>query len=743
MQLQRMIRLLVSLLILLLLLIDTTEIYSYPFLRKLENWTYDARLNFTRPDTLNDKIVIIDIDETSLIKVGRFPWQRDQLARLVDNLFDDYEIGILGFDIVFAEADKSSGLSAFDQLAENELKDNPLYLEALQRIRPSLQYDRIFANSLVNRNVSLGYYFKTFVQPGEEEKTGQLPDAIAQMDSTWGQRLPINDAAGYVGNLPALQNAALSGGFFDNPFVGADGVFRRVPLIQSFENNLYASLALAVARLALNNPNLEMLVETDGSEGDQDYYALEAINLGSYRIPVDHNAAVYVPYRGKQKSFPYVPAYKILDQTADKALLKDKIVLIGTTAPGLLDLRSTPVQNVYPGVEIHANIIAGILDQNIKHKPAWTAGYEFLLLIVLAVAITLVLTYLSPNYAALGSLLITLALLGGSLYAWSYHLILPLASPLILIALLFIFHMTYGFFVESRGKRHLARMFGQYVPPELVNEMSQSADQFSLEGESRELTVLFSDVRGFTTISEGLDPRQLTQLMNALLTPLTQVIHKHRGTIDKYMGDAIMAFWGAPLEDPQHARHALYAAFDMMESLKTIRQEFREKGWPEVNIGIGINSGLMNVGNMGSEFRVAYTVLGDAVNLGSRLEGLTKAYGVDIIVSASTKQAVDEFIFRELDLVRVKGKHEPVAIYQPIGHKNDIDQDTRTELTSYKQALRAYRQQDWDKAEVDFFNLGQSYPDCQLYQEYLNRISAYRKDPPPADWDGVFTHTSK
>ena len=286
-------------------------------------------------------------------------------------------------------------------------------------------------------------------------------------------------------------------------------------------------------------------------------------------------------------------------------------------------------------------------------------------------------------------------------------------------------------------------MFGQYIPPELVDEMSETSTEFSLDGESREMTVLFSDVRGFTTISEGLDPKQLTQLMNALLTPMTRVIHKNRGTIDKYMGDAIMAFWGAPLNDPEHARHALYAAFDMMQELKVMQQEFREKGWPEVNVGIGINTGIMNVGNMGSEFRVAYTVLGDAVNLGSRLEGLTKAYGVNIIVSETTKAQVEEFVFRELDLVRVKGKNKPVAIFEPIGHKNDVSKDKTSELTRYKQAIRAFRQQDWDKAEMEFFNLSRSYPDTILYEEYLNRIARYRQDPPEPGWDGVFTHTSK
>ncbi|MBC8211812.1 MAG: adenylate/guanylate cyclase domain-containing protein [Gammaproteobacteria bacterium] len=743
MQLQRIIRLLLSLLILASLLIDASGLFHYPFLQKLENWTYDSRLNFTRPDTIDTQVVIVDIDEISLTKVGRFPWKRDQLANLVNNLFDHYQIKTLGFDIVFAEQDTSSGLNAFTKLAQNELKDDQIYLKTLEKLRPSLEYDELFGKSLENKDVVLGYYFKSRVEQGDDEKIGQLPKAITEMTDEWTQRLPIYKAEGFGANLAVLQTSAKSGGYFDNPSVDNDGVFRRVPLIQSYNNQLYSSLALSTASLALDSPNFELIVETDGKKDGRDYYALEAINLGKYRIPVDHNGAVYVPYRGKTGSFPYVSAYKVLNKTADPAVLKNKIVLLGTSAPGLLDLRSTPVENIYPGVEVHANIISGILNQTIKHKPAWSIGYEFLLLILTAAAMFLVLIFLPPILAALSSLIITAIVVAGTLLAWQNSLILPLASPLLLIALLFTLHMTYGFFIESRGKRQLAHMFGQYIPPELVDEMSETATEFSLEGESREMTVLFSDVRGFTTISEGLNPKQLTQLMNALLTPMTRMIHKNRGTIDKYMGDAIMAFWGAPLQDPEHARHALYAAFDMMKELKVMQQEFREKGWPEVNIGIGLNTGVMNVGNMGSEFRVAYTVLGDAVNLGSRLEGLTKAYGVNIIVSETTKAAVDEFVFRELDLVRVKGKNEPVAIFEPIGHKNDVSKEVISELSRYKQALMVFRQQNWDKAEMDFFNLSQSYPDCKLYTEYLDRINAFRQNSPGEDWDGVFTHTSK
>ncbi len=743
MQLQRIVRLALSALVLLVLLIDTSGLYKYPFVRQLENWTYDARLNFTLPRDVDERIVIVDIDENSLAEVGRWPWSRDKLATMVDNLFDYYQADVVGFDIVFAEKDESSGLDKFDELALTRLRHNDEYLAALADIRPSLQHDEIFANSLVGRNVVLGYYFKSSLQEGESGVTGLLPPALTRMDAQWRERLPIKKAAGYGGNLEILQISARSGGYFDNPYVDPDGVFRRVPLVQSYEGYLFASLALATAQAHMNAAGIELIVESEGTKGGKEYYALETINLKNYRIPVDANGAVFVPYRGPQGSFPYISAHEVLHRKASPEMLRDRIVLVGTSAPGLLDLRSTPVQNIYPGVEVHANIISGILDESIKHKPAWTAGYEFVLLVVIATSMALLLPLVSPLLANAGTLGLTGIVLAGTFFAWENNLILPLASPLLLIVLMFMLHMTYGFFIESRGKRQLANLFGHYIPPELVDEMSESPQEFSLDGENREMTVLFSDVRGFTTISEGMDPKQLTQLMNALLTPMTRVIHKNRGTIDKYMGDAIMAFWGAPLADSEHARHALYAAMEMMDELKIMQAEFRERGWPEVNIGIGLNTGDMNVGNMGSEFRMAYTVLGDAVNLGSRLEGLTKNYGVNIIVSETTKAAIPEFVFRELDLVRVKGKQEPVAIFEPLGHRNDLDKSVTSELSTYRKALMYFRAQDWDKAELDFFNLNRANPDRYLYQVYLDRIAIYRKDPPGADWDGVFTHTTK
>ena len=742
MLIQRILRITLGGIILLALLIDTFGIIKYPFLNQLENWTYDARLNYKRLNTIDDRIVIVDIDESSLALEGRWPWSRDKLAAIVNNLFEVYQADVVGFDIVFAEKDESSGLKEFEFLASTELKDDPLFHKALDNIRPSLEYDQMFAKALKDRNVVMGYYFKSNVSENEIAQSGLLPPAVTKLNKQLSARLPINKALGYGGNLKIIQSSARSGGFFDNPFVDSDGVFRRVPLIQIHQDQVYASLALSTTQAYLKNSDIKLNVVNNGTKNDQ-YFALESVHINEFSIPVDGKGAVYVPFRGLSYSFPYISAHKILNKKIDPDSLKGKIVLVGTTAPGLLDLRSTPVQSVYPGVEIHANIISGILDQRINHSPAWAIGYEFIILILIAATMAFLLPVSSPLMATVATTIVLILTVSGTLMAWNSQIILPLASPVLLIVLNYILHMSYGFFIESRGKRQLAHLFGQYIPPEIVDEMSKSPANFSLDGENKVMTVLFSDVRGFTTISEGMDPKQLTQLMNALLTPMTRVIHKHRGTIDKYMGDAIMSFWGAPLEDPDHARHALHAAMEMMVELKIMQKDFESRGWPPINIGIGLNTGNMNVGNMGSEFRMAYTVLGDSVNLGARLEGLTKEYGVNIIVSESTKESIPEFTYRDLDLVRVKGKNEPIAIFEPIGHRDKIDEATTLELARYNQALQSFRAQNWDQAETDFFALSQIHPDRFLYQVYLNRVTHYKGHLPNDDWDGVFTHTSK
>jgi adenylate cyclase len=312
-----------------------------------------------------------------------------------------------------------------------------------------------------------------------------------------------------------------------------------------------------------------------------------------------------------------------------------------------------------------------------------------------------------------------------------------------MVAVLFALNMSYGFFVESRAKRQITGLFGQYVPPELVDEMSRNPEAFSMEGDSRELSVLFTDVRGFTTISEGLDPRELSKLMNEFLTPLTRVIYKYRGTIDKYMGDCIMAFWGAPIHDAQHARNAVMAGLEMHKALADLQPYFKQNGWPPIHIGVGVNSGRMSVGNMGSEIRLAYTVMGDAVNLASRLEGITKLYGVGMIVGEMTRSATADIVYRELDKVKVKGKDEPVAIFEPLGLAGDVSKARQDDLKLWGQALRLYRTRDWDMAELQLINLLRTEPSSVLYRLFLDRIAFYRTNPPEDGWDGSWKFDTK
>ena len=460
---------------------------------------------------------------------------------------------------------------------------------------------------------------------------------------------------------------------------------------------------------------------------------------GVLNIPVDDEVATYVPYRGEQGSFTYVSIVDVLHDRIELSQLKDQVVLIGTTATGLMDMRATPVGEIYPGVEIHANLISGILNQNLKARPGYMLGAEVVWLLLIGVSMSLLLPQLTPAKAMLVSVSLFAATTGLGFTLWEYgNTLFPLANSWAMIALIFALDMSYGYFVESRTKRQITGLFGQYVPSELVEEMAKHPESVSMEGESREITVLFTDVRGFTTISEGLDPKELALLMHEFLTPLSRVVYKHRGTIDKYMGDCMMAFWGAPLSDAAHARNAILAGIEMQATLQVLQSSFKERGWPEIQVGVGINTGRVSVGNMGSEVRVAYTVMGDEVNLASRLEGITKQYSVGIIVGENTRNAVSDFVYRELDHVRVKGKDKPVAIFEPVSLATEVSSELKAEIKLFHEMRRLYRNQDWVQAEFQLMKLQRMSPDTMLYSIYAERVAYYRITPPATDWDGVF-----
>jgi adenylate cyclase len=654
---------------------------------------------------------------------------------------------------VFAESDYSSGIRSLDALAENDLKGVPAFNEIYQRLRPGLDNDGLFAEAIRGRPVVLGYYLSS---EHNAKRIAAIPPPVLPKGTFAGRNIAFTTWDGYGGNLaPFTQNAASAGHF--NPVVDFDGVVRRVPMIARLDGAYYEALSLAVVRTMLGFPEVEAGFASQGLL-QRDYAGLEWLKAGPLTVPVDETASALVPYRGPQGSFPYVSLADVVAGRAKVEQLKGRVALVGTTAPGLLDLRSTPVGSVYPGVEIHANLIAGMLDRlglslseaphrpaYIPEKPAYMLGAEVVMLSLVGLALAAAIPLLSALWATVAAAAGLLLVAGLSLGVWvQAAMVLPLAASLLMIAALYTINMAYGYFIESRSKRQFTELFGQYVPPELVDKMAEDPEQYTMEGRSEDLTVLFSDIVGFTSISEALEPRELAAFINEYLTSMSLVIREHGGTLDKYIGDAIMAFWGAPVADPDHARDAVSAALAMQTELARINREVvGPKGWPQIHIGVGLNSGVMRVGDMGSKIRRAYTVMGDPVNLGSRLEGLTREYGVGILVGEETRRRASGFVFREIDRVKVKGKDEPVVIYEPLGREGEVEKSRIDEMKLWHQCLKQYRAQDWDHAEMSLLNLTRMNPQAKLYQEFVERVAMLRQAPPGAGWNGVTAFKTK
>lgn len=717
---------------------------------RLDLFFYDLRMRVTQPD-LDPRIVIIDIDEKSIAELGRWPWSRDVVAQLVKQMTQTYQAQSVGFDVVFAEPDNTSGYGRLEDLARGPLKDVPQLAQQLRLLKPQMDYDARLAAALQGQPVVMGYDFSS--EPGAVTK-GQLPPPAFSLADLGGRDLDVIGWRAYGANLPQLQAAARAGGFF-NQVPGDDGLVRAVPLIARYGNQFYESLALATARVAVDGKRIKpvFLTTADGLMESQkyDYGALAGIAVEARPqalfIPVERGLTTLVTYRGaggpNGGAFRYVPAVDVIRGTYPHEQLDGRIMLVGTTVPGLNDLRATPVNSIYPGVEIHANLIASILDDDFKSRPDFAQGYDALQVALVGLLLGLLLPMLGP----LASMLLALgsaAALGG-LNLWLYNgagMVLPLATSILLVLLLFISNLAWGYLFEYRNRKAIVNLFGEYVAPELVAEMAANPASYNMEGEIRELSVMFSDVRGFTTISESLQPNELREYINVYLTAMSEDIRGNRGTLDKYIGDAVMAFWGAPLDVPDHAARAVATALKMQQTTLQLNQEFTRRNWPPLKIGIGINSGQMRVGDMGSKIRRAYTVMGDAVNLSSRLEAITKVYGVGVLVGQATRLAAPQFAYRELDRVRVKGKNEPVPIYEPLALDTELDVAMRAEVEQWHEALALVRAQRWDEAQAVLQAL-QAVQSRGLYTLYLERIARYREVPPPADWDGVTTFETK
>jgi adenylate cyclase len=710
-------------------------------IERLDIFFYDLRVR-VQETKLDPRIVIVDIDEKSLVEVGRWPWSRNVMADLVNHLVDHYQIKAAGFDVQFSEPDLSSGYTTLEALAKSDFNEIPSFAKKLEELKPQLDYDERFAEALKGKPIVLGYLMS------EKQKKGVLPQPAFSAADLDGRQLRAITGVGYEANISILQQAARAGGFF-NADLDPDGTLRSSPLVVQIGDKYYESLGLATARVALGATAMRPIFVR---HSDVNYGRLESITLNNEpyarRIPVEDQMKVQIDFRGKGGikggGFRYISATDVLHDRVPFDQLAQRIVLIGTTAPGLNDLRSAPMNNEFPGVEAHADIIASIMDGHFKQKPDYSAGFNFVQVLLVGIVLIFALSLLKPLPSILFTLTLAIAAIWFNFWIFRvYDLVLPVAVTLILILSLFMLNVAWGYWFEFRKGRAMTNLFGEYVAPELVEVMADDPEHYNMEGDKRELTIMFADVRGFTTISEGLEANDLREYINLYLTAVSEDIRGNRGTLDKYIGDCVMSFWGAPVALPDHAARGVATALLMQQSAEKLNNEFIARGWPPLKIGIGVNTGEVRVGDMGSKIRKAYTVMGDPVNLASRLEGITKEYGVGIVVGELTKAAAPEFAYRELDRVKVKGKNEPVAIYQPVGLERDIDETTRRELARWHNALDLFRTQKWDAAESIIRELYETYSERYLYEIYLDDIVDFRANPPGPDWDGVTTYKTK
>ncbi|MES9956212.1 MAG: adenylate/guanylate cyclase domain-containing protein [Sedimenticola sp.] len=708
---------------------------------RLETIAYDTRLDlfhFGGQET-HKGVVIIDIDERSLSMEGRWPWPREKVADLLQRLHQQGVV-VTGIDAVFSEPALNPALQVMERL-DPGLSDTPLLAEALERIAPALDGDLKLSAILREYDVVLGHLFRD-----DGSARGKLgPPLVIETSGEVGE-LSLAELDSYTANIPPLIEAATVSGFF-NVSPDSDGQIRRYNLVMRNQGQIYPSLALEMVRFYLLVDKIELESAMIGEKP-----VIERILLpGTLAIPTDEQGRVLVPYRSPGKSFDYVSATDVIRGEADPSLLRNRIALVGSSAKGLFDLRSTPVHPLLPGVEVHANVIAGMLDygdisKGLKYPyaPKWSEGANFSIIVVLGTLLAVLMPFLSVIWILMASLLSVFGLAWFNFWIWSdLHLLVAVTTPLMMIALLTVFNLFLGFVTETLGRHRLKDMFGQYVPHSLVERMNRSLEDFGFEGDRREMTVLFADICNFTDMSEKLTPQQLTRLLNIYLTAMTEIIFRQQGTVDKYVGDMIMAFWGAPLKDDEHAVHAIETALAMQEGLKALRPSLEAAGLPLFEIGIGINSGVMNVGNMGSSYRKAYTVLGDAVNLGSRIEALTRFYGTAVMVGEQTHRDQDGFVFRQIDRVRVKGKQDAVTIYEPVCRRPEVTPGIDEELTLHEQALELYFSRQWPASKTLFSQLSETHPDCRIYQVYLERIDHMSTADLPEDWDGVFVHKAK
>jgi adenylate cyclase len=723
-----------------------------PILDLVELKTYDLRILSRGVRKPSPQVVLAVIDEKSLNAEGKWPWPRAKIARLIDILSQD-GAKVLGFDIGFFEPDENTSLKLINQFERKidslKLKDDRIR-EFINKSKLSAENDLILANAIrkSRAKIVLGYFF--YMSQAELNYQVEQKDIEMQLKRIGNSQYPllmydqkntaidpfITKYTAYIpeANIDILSQAASSSGHI-NIVPEEDGIIRWMPLVIKCGEDIYGPLSIQSVWNYLDRPQLIVKVAD---------YGIEGIKMGEIFIPTNEEGKMLINYLGPERTFPHYSMTDILHGNLPKGTFNDKIVLAGATAIAIYDIRNTPFSPVYPGMEVHATVIDNILNKDFLEKPKWTEIYDALAILILGLLTGVAVRRVSALKGILFSsvLFIIYIWISGWLFV-HWGIWVNIIYPLLALALIYTSLTVYRYLTEERERKKIKSAFTFYVSSSVVNEMLKYPEKLKLGGDRKELSVLFSDIRGFTTIAEGLTPEDLVHLLNEYLTVMTDVVFKYNGTLDKYMGDAIMAIYGAPLDLPDHPIKACRSALEMIRELKRLNQKWIGEGKQPMDIGIGINTSPMMVGNMGSEQRFDFTVMGDSVNLGSRLEGANKNYKTNIIISEFTFDRVkNEFVCMELDSVRVKGKSQPVKIYNLVGYK-DLPDIQEAVVNEFNQALTLYKKRKWDEAIHIFENITVMDPNLYAAQAYIERCLDLKKKPPPADWDGVYEMTTK
>jgi adenylate cyclase len=699
-----------------------------------------------------DVVAIATIDSKSVDEYGRWPWPRSRMAQLTEALNAYYKVSTIGLDIVFSEPEQDNGISIIDRyknlFASLGFPSSPRtvrFMDMLEQSKSELDGDSKFGKTLAqSKSAVLGYFF--FADQGSIEHLTpeQIADSASRIAGSEISLLKGSIAPGTIpiglapeSNIEKIYKGGVYSGFFNMVPDSEDGTVRRVHLLLQYGQNVYPSLDLQVLRHYLQADNLIVDADENG--------LVFGVEVGQKFVKTNSDGSILLNYKGPQGTFPHYSIYDIIEHNIPKEKLEGKIVLVGATEVGIFDLRNTPVAVDYPGVEVHATLLDNLLSDSYFKLDLLNQVYTFFLILALGLVLGIAMPNIKPLYSHI--MMVVLLVAYAAVHQWMVNNLLTWTSfmyPAITIILVWAGVTVYRFLVTDKDKRFIRGAFQQYLSPQVISQLMDNPKLLTLGGERRVMTAFFSDVQGFSTISEKLDPTDLVKLLNVYLTEMCHLITEVDGTIDKFEGDAIIAFFGAPVAYDDHATRACLASLAMQKKLAEMREVWKQEGTPPLYMRIGLNTGPMVVGNMGSESRFDYTMMGNSVNLAARLEGANKNYGSYTCMSEYTYEpAKDAVEVRELDLIRVIGINTPVRLYELVAKKGELSEDQQKGFAYFAKGLELYRKQQWEEAAKYFNAVFKFIPDDPPSKKFIDRCRDFYKNPPPEDWDGVFVAESK